>query len=423
MKIAWHMPTLRRACCGLSTRALRLADGLRQHGHEVAFWVDARKTDVSADSFNGFRVQPLTAKRSWTPHWSLQALSRRRAAAALVPQFCADHDVALTCQPEFATVYISRTRRAPLVFVCGGSTLLHDGADRARSAAVSWPHRQLYALDRLLKHASERAAFAHADAVVFDSDATRLRVAHDYGLCPSRFHTIHGGVDPGEFQPPSRHERENARRKLNIGDDEFVIIWTGRLSPEKNIDLLLRAQACGRRRPHRVLIVGDGPAREELEILSHHLGLSSSVSFLGAQTDVRPFLRAGDTYVFPSRGESFGGALVEAMACGLPCIALRPNGEDIRNASLEIIDHEKSGLLVDQDDPAALASAIECLLVDCNLRTAIGQAARRRAEASFTWPAAATQLEQLLTTIVAGRRGSQRLLNTSRLTPVLPGHA
>lgn len=423
MKIAWQMPTLRRACCGLSNRALRLADGLRRYGHEVVFWADARKTDVSEATLEGHRVHRLAARPTWTLHWSLQAHSRRRTASALAAQITPDHDLMMTCQPEFAVAFRARHPRIPLVFVCGGTTLLHDQADITRSSEYSLLRRFFFTLDRFLKRRNERVAFATADAVVFDSDATRDRVTRDYALNSARFQTIHGGVDPDEFPPPLLPQRQNARRCLGIGDSENVVAWTGRLSPEKNIDLLLRALACSRRPPHRVLIVGDGPARGELEKLSHQLGLGGFVSFLGAQADVRPFLHAADAFVFPSRGESFGGALVEAMACGLPCVALRPDDAAVRNANLEIIDHEATGLLVDRAGPGDLAAVVERLLANRELCMALGKAARRRAASAFTWSGAGQQLNHLLCEIAASTAQDEAVVRAQSEPPLKPAHA
>lgn len=396
MKIAWHMPTFRRACCGLSIRALRLADGLRQQGHEITFIVAANKTDVTANSIDGHPVEKRTLPNTRALHWSLQSLTRRRAALAMVDQIDFEHDLMLTCQPEFAAEYGRRCVRHPLIFVCGGTTLLHDGADAAQSAGRSWFQRRLYAIDRCLKHRNERAAFLAADAVVFDSHATRELAVRDYRLDPERCRTIHGGVDPDTFVPPTDHQRILTRQKLGIEETEHVLVWTGRVSPEKNLDLLLHALACCRPPPNRLLIVGDGPVRDDLVRLRDRLGLGCVVSFLGEQPDVRPFLHAADGFVFPSRGESFGGSLVEAMACGLPCIALRPDGGAIRNASLEILETEKTGLLVDRAEPAAFAAVIERLMADRELRSALGRAGRRRAESSFTWSAAAAQLNELV---------------------------
>lgn len=400
MTIAWHMPRLRRTCCGLSIRALRLAEGLRHQGHEITFVVDAGKTDMRSDSIEGFALRRLTAPRLRPMHWSLQAQAKRRSAAGMASQIDFDHDLMISCQPEFVDAYRRQHRDRPLVFVCGGTTLLHDVADRRGFQFQSLSGRTFAAVDRLVKHRNEKAGFRRADAVVFDSDATRNLAIGEYALDAEKCHTIHGGVHVETFVPPSASEREAARRRLGLADADRIFAWTGRLSPEKNLGLLLQAIPLCQARPDRVLIVGDGPSRDELQSLKDRLGLATHVVFHGEQADVTPFLHAADLFVFPSRGESFGGALVEAMACGLPCIALRPDGAAIRNASLEIIEHDKNGWLVDGSEPPALADAIDRLMGDQEKRNSLGQAARRRAESRFSWSHAGKKLNELLFKLV-----------------------
>lgn len=401
MKIAWHMPRLRRTCCGLSIRALRLADGLRQHGHEITFFVAREKTESQGDSIEGFALRRIGAPSQRPMHWSLQSQARRRSAAMMASQIDIDHDLMISCQPEFVDAYRRRHCDRPLVFICGGTTLLHDEADRQRARIQSRSGQAFAAVDRMLKHRNEKAGFRRADAVVFDSDATRKLAIREYALEAEKCHTIHGGVHADDFSPPSESDRKAARRQLELADAARIVVWTGRLSPEKNLGLLLQALRLCQTKPDLVLIVGDGPSRDELLSLRDRLGLASYVAFSGERADVRPFLHAADLFVFPSRGESFGGALVEAMACGLACIALRPDGAAIRTASLEIIEHDKSGWLVEGSDAPALAHAIDRLMADHGKRVLLGQAAQRRAESRFSWRHAATKLNELLFEIVS----------------------
>ena len=81
------------------------------------------------------------------------------------------------------------------------------------------------------------------------------------------------------------------------------------------------------------------------------------VEFGGEHDDVRPFLHAADIFAFPSRGELSGGALIEAMACGLACVALWPDGHGVRTVNAEITEHGRSGLLIDRPTPEAPAAA------------------------------------------------------------------
>ena len=424
MRILWHMPTLRRRGCGLSIRAIELAKRLHIHGHLITFVVEQDKTDIADAEIEGMPLIRTVVPKRRPLHWCLQARSRREAARWLVQHVLAGHgpahDLMISCQPEVVAAYTDQPERRPVVYVCVGTTLLHDAAEQAAQRALPVARRLPFALDRRLKHVNEAAAFTTADAMVFDSNQTRELVIAAYGAAPGRSHTIYGGVDENHFRPPTPAERRAARETLGISENGYVVVWTGRLSPEKNLELLLRAVACCRTRPERVVLVGDGPLKTELVQLavSERLGGSlmpdagagdgpalrgsrgSVVEFVGDQADVRPFLHAADVFAFPSRGESFGGAMVEAMACGLACVALRPDGRGVRTANAEIIEHQQSGLLAAEPTPQAFAAGIELLGVDADLRRRLGRAAQARAREHFTWAVAARKLGDLISKLV-----------------------
>lgn len=400
MKILWHMPTLRRAMCGLSIRAVELARRLQGLGHTVSFVVDREKTDVVTGNCQGMPVRRLSVRKGHVLHWSLQAVARRRAAKCIVRQLGSGHDLMVSCQPEVVAAYATLRAREPLVYVCGGTTLLHDMADRARQATLPAIRRLPFVIDRGLKRHNESRAFARADLVIVDSLHTRDLVAHTHGVDRARLHAVHGGFDETYFQPADAETRRQSRRRLGVRPDAVVVVWTGRLSPEKNLELLLESVPHCERLPDRVVLVGDGPARPTLERLVGSLGLGRIVQFAGAQDDVRPFLHAADVFAFPSRGESFGGALVEAMACGLACVALRSDGGLVQNANGEIIEHGRCGLLVDGCGPEAFASALDQVTGDADRRHRLGEAARRRACGSFTWAAGASRLNALISRLI-----------------------
>lgn len=408
MRIEWHMPILRSRGCGLSRRALCLAAELQRLGHTVRFVVDVDKTDVAAETIGGIETidgMPLKRIRVARPnplHWSLQSMARTSNARAIVREIGQDHDLLVSGQPEVVAAYAGLPDRKPVVFVCGGSTLLHDSANIAEQATRSFVRRVPFALDRALKHKAESGAFASANANVFDSLHTRDRVVADYGICGDRCHTVYGGVDEDIFFPAGLAAKQNARQGLGIAEDAFVVTWTGRLSPEKNVGLLIRSVAACRQRPDRVLLVGDGPDRTQLERLVCDLGLDECILFLGEHGDVRPFLHAADVFAFPSRGESFGGALIEAMACGLACVALRSNGCDVRTATGEILQHGSSGLVVETTEPAAFARALDCVGEDEATRKRLGEGARRRACEMFTWRCGGERLNAVIQA-VAGK--------------------
>jgi glycosyltransferase involved in cell wall biosynthesis len=394
MKIAWHMPTLQSLGCGLSRRAIEFAKGLLPH-HAVRFYVSETKTNITRGRIEGIPVERVTCTSARPLHWSLQAMARRKAAAKCVASVPDDCDVFISCQPEAVSARRQSFPHQVVVYVCGGTTLLHDEAELARQACGSTSRRLAYLLDRRLKRANEQRAFESATAVVFDSHHTREGVIREYRIDPAKCHTICGGVDPDLFTPADAAARAAARAAMNIGADEFVVAWTGRLSPEKNVELLIDAVAQADPRPDRVLLIGDGPLRLALESRIARNRLEDIVQLPGAQSDVHPILHAADAFVFPSRGESFGGALAEAMACGLPCIAVRPDGGAVRNASLEILDDGRCGLLVG-NDPRELSQAIRRLHDDADLRKRLGTLARHRAVERFTWQGAGVELAGLL---------------------------
>jgi glycosyltransferase involved in cell wall biosynthesis len=173
---------------------------------------------------------------------------------------------------------------------------------------------------RALYRASER--LGDATVAVSPTVARRLR---DWGVRPDRLVTITNAIDAEAFAF-SAERRAEVRASLGIGPEEFVVGSTGRLVPSKRLDLLIRAFAgTGRTaRPGsgdgRLLIVGSGPARDDLEELAENLGIAHRTLFTGGTGDVAGMLAAMDAYAAPSAQETFGLGVLEALASGLPVL-------------------------------------------------------------------------------------------------------
>ncbi len=422
MNILWHMPVLRRHTCGLSIRAFRDAAALQSFGHRVTFAVADGKTDFDGGRAQDMALNRLTLRRVRPPHWSLQAVARRRAADHAVRLMEGDHDLFISCQPEVVAAYRRRHPDRPIVFVCGGSTLLHDDADAAQYASLNWTRRAFFIIDRRLKRANERAAFRAADVVAFNSFYMRSEAIRTFGLRPEKCHTICAGLDENHFRPPTAGQRAAARTQLALATDGIVLAWTGRLAPEKNVELLISALPRCRRPILRLLLVGDGPLRAELEALARRRGVDQLVTFCGAHADVLPFLHAADIFAFPSRSESFGISLVEAMGCGLPCIALAVRPGRAQNASAEILAGGACGLIV-ADDPAAFARAIDSLADTPAYRAELGRRAAAHALANFTWSAAGRRFHELIAELTAPRLASPAASFRRRADDIVPAAA
>ena len=182
------------------------------------------------------------------------------------------------------------------------------------------------------------------------------------------------GVDAGYFQPCP--EKEAVKSRLGFAGS-VLLLFTGRLESQKSLDTLLKGFSLAQQEhPNlRLVLVGDGLEKPGLEQLAARLGLGEAVMFAGSQTDVRSYLDAADVFVLPSLAEGISNALLEAMSCGLACIATSVGGTP------EVLG--TCGLLVEPDQPEALAQAISQLVSNPQQARQFGAQARQRILAEY----------------------------------------
>jgi len=221
--------------------------------------------------------------------------------------------------------------------------------------------------------------YAHMlDAIICMNEAARRTFIEEYGYPADRTRVVYNGVDLSRFEAA---DRRRWRKRLGIADDELLVAHTGRHSHEKGVDILLESVALLPEeawRKIRVALAGDGPEHEKLQSLARRLGVADRTTFLGVIEDVPGLLAAADLYVSPSRRESFGLSLAEAMASGLCAVATAVGGVP------ELIDSERVGLLVPPEQPRKIADAVLGLLHDEPLRKSKGRAAKKRIADFFT---------------------------------------
>jgi glycosyltransferase involved in cell wall biosynthesis len=248
-------------------------------------------------------------------------------------------------------------RRTPFVVTAHASGAVGDVASLARQGPLG--------------RARLRALRRHAGAFVAVSGPIRDELARA-GIPADRIRSIANGVDTRRFSPVEDPERRRLRRALALPPVP-VVLYSGRLAPEKGVDLLLGAWAEARRLgvEGTLCLVGEGPERHALERRARDLGVLGAVRFAGTAADVLPWLRAADAFVLPSRQEGTSVALLEAMACAVPIVATDVGGT--RAAAGE------AALLVPPDDAAALAAAVRGLLEAPRRARALGRAGRARA--------------------------------------------
>jgi glycosyltransferase involved in cell wall biosynthesis len=217
------------------------------------------------------------------------------------------------------------------------------------------------------------------DAHVAVAEAQRRYLVEVEGLPADRVRVIYNGVDTDRYHPASPEERAAARRLLGLDEAGVVLMAVGSLKPVKGIDVLIRAAGpvLSSRADSRLALVGEGPDRAALQALARERGVGGRVVFAGLRDDVDVLLRAADALVLPSRSESLPTVVIEAMATGLPVVATRVGGVP------ELVEPERSALVVPPDDEGALRTALERVVESAPLRRALGARGREVAETRF----------------------------------------
>lgn len=192
-----------------------------------------------------------------------------------------------------------------------------------------------------------------------------------YDFHPPVVELIPNGVDTNRFQPCSRNDGHSERKQ--------TVVCVSRMTYEKGNDVLLQAWGLVQKQcpQARLLLAGDGPLRERLERMARALHIDSSVEFLGQQDDIPAQLGRGAIAVLPSRYEGMPNAVLEAMACGIPCVSTRVSGSE------DMIEHGVNGLLVAIEDYEDMAQALLLLLQRPELAQEMGSAARRTIEKKY----------------------------------------
>lgn len=273
-------------------------------------------------------------------------------------------------------VHYLRTERVEVLHthLIQADILGYFAARRARvPVVISTKHNTNY----FQSHARWLAALdAHVNRrlnrVVAVSTAVRAFYLEQQALPSDHVEVVPNGIDTRSFASAA----PIGKALLGLGLNTRIVTCVASLKEKKGHAPLLRAwpEVLKRCPEARLVLVGDGPLRDELGRLAESLGTSLQVVFLGVRSDVASILKASDAFVLPSLWEGFGLAVVEAMSAGLPVVATSVDG--VR----EIIRNGQDGILVPPNDPPRLAEAIVELLTNRSRAALLAQSARERAE-------------------------------------------
>jgi glycosyltransferase involved in cell wall biosynthesis len=217
-----------------------------------------------------------------------------------------------------------------------------------------------------------------SDRLLAVSEAVAERAIERDGIPRERVAVVPNGI---EAPSPRPRERSRLRKMLRLGDEMMLFLFLGRLHHEKGPDLLIDALVLLRREEPegwRVVFVGDGSLKRELESKIDRLGLLDKVYLAGGRRRVGPWLEACDALILPSREEGMPVAAIEAMMCGRAVLATRVGG------SPEVVLDGETGLTVPAEDAAALARGLARLLRDPGLTRRLGAQGRERGRREFS---------------------------------------
>ncbi|MEX2294537.1 MAG: glycosyltransferase [Acidimicrobiales bacterium] len=242
---------------------------------------------------------------------------------------------------------------------------------------------------------AEASVIGCSDAILASCDAEADQLVRLYGADPARVEIVAPGVDHAFFSPGDRAGARRALGHLRLGDGP-VLLFVGRIQPLKGLDVAVRALAELDRPDATLVVVGGASGRagaaevERIDKLVAERGLADQIRFVDPVPHhlLSTYYRGADVCLVPSRSESFGLVALEAAACGTPVVAAAVGG------LLTLVEHERTGFLVDDRDPAAFAAYVGEILAAPELANRLADRAALRAR-DYTWSTAAARLRRI----------------------------
>jgi glycosyltransferase involved in cell wall biosynthesis len=414
MRILWqneHYPDPIKGGGG-AVNTFYIVRAMEELGHEPVIMArGSRSGEILHEEFNGTKIIRAETPRPpdflW-PIWHFLEPSRVRPLLIDIARtfdafVCIDAPYALSLK----RLYPSR----PLIFRVEGTTKGHNrSVTTMPTNGASLSERKRRLLQKMLTLEGDlidRAAWRRCDAIVVKSEFMKKDLVSLYGVASNKIQIIPNGVDFARYANV-RAKPEALARLRNTDRSKVVIAFAGRLVRMKNVPYLLEAFARMRERKRCVLmILGEGDQRQALEHLAAELGIAADVQFLGHTDCIEDYLAVSDIFVLPSTYEPFGNAIIEAMAAGLPCLALRPDFKKIRLASAEILDDGETGFLVNPADASDLAARLDQLTTDSPMRRRMGQAAQTECKCKYNWQSCARAYLDLTQSIMRDKKRFQ----------------
>jgi len=207
--------------------------------------------------------------------------------------------------------------------------------------------------------------------------ASMKKIIKNYGI-KNRIEVIPNAIHLISFKEDDELKRTEIKKKYNLKEDDKIILFVGRVASEKSIDKIIKALAIIKKRnisKEKLLIVGDGPAIDELKQLTRSLEIEEDVIFTGTVSyeEIQHYYKMAYVFTIASTTETFGIVTIEALASGVPVVAIKAPG------AVDILTDRLDGLLVD-DDVEKFADALEKIIGETELRKKLSRGALKTSE-------------------------------------------
>lgn len=230
-----------------------------------------------------------------------------------------------------------------------------------------------------IKNFVARIASLNVDLWISVTNLGKTRIVHDFFVSPQKVITIANSIKitPEKCAPG----RNKVRKNLNIKEDDFLILTVANLRPIKGHKYCIKAIQLLKQKGYnnfKFVFIGKDKMNGYLSVLAKELQVDDKIVFPGFQEDVTPFLEAADIFLLPSESEGLPLSIMEAMNNGLPVIATNVGGVD------ELVEDQKTGLLIPPKSPSAIADSIIYLVEKKELCKFFGINAKKKIREEFT---------------------------------------
>jgi len=235
-----------------------------------------------------------------------------------------------------------------------------------------------------------------ADKLIVTTEFMRREVCDNFRVPWEKVEIVPNGIDLRKF--PTSVDREAVRRRYGIHAHEKLVLCVGRLVPQKGVEYLIKAVPliAQRHRDAKFIIVGDGWLKSHLEYLARSTEHGGKISFTGfiSDSELAALLMSADVLVVPSIYEPFGIVAIEGMAAGVPVVATQIGGLS------EIVEHDKTGILVYSRNPESIAWGVDRVLSDQGHSRWLVQNALEKVQKTYSWEAIAMKTVKVYEEVV-----------------------